>query len=126
MSQRGQRRLDRHGDGAVIDVAKRRGRHQNLALGEAEHEGEFALAENHHQRIRNRSELQAGEMERREVPPVRQLKGNDVSFAHAAPRQPDGDPVGEAIEIPVGQAKLVALFRPGCDHRRLVARAPTS
>ena len=121
MSQRRQDRLDRHGDGAVIDIAKRRGRHENLALGEAEHEREFPLAENHHQRIRNRSDLQAGEMERREVPPVRQLKGDDVSLAYAAPRQPDSDLVGEAIEVPVGQTKLFALFRAGCDHRRLVA-----
>ena len=55
------------------------------------------------------------------MPPVRQLKRDDVSFAYAAPQQPDSNLVGDAIEIPVGQAKLFALLRASCDHRRLVA-----
>ena len=119
------RNLGLHGerDGAVIDVAER-GRHdQHLGPGEAEHEGELALAEDDHQRVGDRAELEGGEMEHGELPPVGQLEGDDVALADAAPGEADRDAIGQAIEFGVGQAHFGRPVGAGGDDGDLVAEA---
>ena len=59
---------------SIIKTTETCRHHQYLALCQAQHEAQFAFAENHHQRITDGAELQAGKMQDREFPPIRQLK----------------------------------------------------
>ena len=55
-------------------------------------------------------------MQDRELPPVRQLKGDDVAFADAEPHEPGRDPIGETIEVAVGEANPIAALGARRDH----------
>src|SRR6516164_7672504 len=80
---------------------------QELRLAVPQHEGEFALPEDRHQRVEHRTDPRASEIEQAELPPVRQLHGNDVIAANAESRQTDRDSIGKSSELPIGEATLV-------------------
>ena len=70
-----------------------------LASAEAQHEAQLALAEDRHQRIGDRADAVAGEEQRRELPPVRQLERDHVALADAALEEPRRDLVDPLAEL---------------------------
>ena len=58
-------------------------------------------------------------MEDAELPPVRQLEGNDIALSHAAPAQADRDDVGKPIEFAIGQPGFDARLAAPSDDSRL-------
>ena len=122
MAQRRKALADGLRHGGIVDVAKPRRHHQHLGLGKAEHEAELTFPEDGHQRIAHRAELEAGEVQDRELPPVRQLEGDDVAASHPALREVQRDEIGQAVELAIGQTTLLPGLGAHRDDRRLVRR----
>jgi hypothetical protein len=66
------------------------------------------LAENRHQRVEDRADPRTGEIQKRKLPPVRQLHGDDVVSADAEPGEADSDPVCQRGELPIGESADLA------------------
>ena len=75
---------------------------EDLALRIIEHEGQFALTENRHDRIGDCPDVETGKMQCGELPPVRKLIGNDLAFLNAEFRKADGNAPSIAPELIVG------------------------
>jgi hypothetical protein len=120
MAQRGQVGLHLGGHGGIVEAAEAVRDDQHLRFRQAEHEAQLALAEDDHQRVADGAELQAGEVQHREFPPVRQLERHHVAGPDAALAQRQGDACGERIELTIGDAPLLPGFAaPGDDGRAL-------
>jgi hypothetical protein len=101
----------------IVETAEKGGNHQNLRLGESQHEREFAIAKNHHQRVADRSRLQAGQVQNSEFPPVRQLERHRVPGNDAACSQIAGHAVGQAVDLLIAEPNLLALPPAGPSER---------
>src|SRR5215813_5963014 len=93
----------------MIKAAPECGHDRDFRLGEAQHEAQLALAKDRHQRIGDRTNATAGVEQRRELPPVRQLKGDHVALADATVEQAQGDLVDAVAKLSVTQPNLAAL-----------------
>src|SRR5215831_5173687 len=82
---------------------------RDFGLGEAQHEAQLALAKDWHQRIGNGANAAAGIKQRRELPPVRQLKGDDVALADATVEKAQSDLVDALAKLSVAKPDLAAL-----------------
>ncbi len=86
-----------------------------------EHERQFVLAENVHQRVHHRADARAGQIRQRELPPVGQLARHHVVAAHAQARQADGDAIGHGCQFAVSKARgrsTLDLYGRECDFVR--------
>ncbi len=91
--------------GAVIEAAEPGRGDQRFALGVGQHETELTGAEDRHQWIERRAEMEGGEVEEDEFRPVGKLGGDHI----APPRAATGEGPGQAARCPVEVAIGVAL-----------------
>lgn len=108
--------------GRIVEAAERGWHDQHLQFRQAEHEGELALAKDDHERVRHRAKLQAGEVEDREFPPVRQLERHDVALADAARGKGARNGRGHGVELAVADALRVTALAAVGDDGGLVRR----
>jgi hypothetical protein len=80
----------------------------HLGLAEAQHEAQFALAEDRHQRVGNGPDPVAGINQGNEFPPIRQLKCNDIAVSDVELREPLGNFVDALAELTVAEPDLAA------------------
>ncbi len=106
--------------GRVIEAAKGARDDEYLAFRKAKHEGQFALAKNRHQWIGHGADPYASQMQRGELPPVRQLAGNNIAFLHAEFREADRDTFDNLAEIAVAEAGGLIRHGVEVDDGRLV------
>eukprot|EP01136_Pigoraptor_vietnamica_P000419 Opistho-1_new@25714 len=104
LCQVGQAGLQARGHLFEVEAPEARRHDQHLGRTVPQHERQLALAEDVHQRVHHRAEARAGQVGQRELPPVGQLTGHHVVAPHAQPRQADGDAVGHAAQLAVGEA----------------------
>src|SRR3990172_3662141 len=76
---------------AMVETAKAHGGDEYLGLRVRNHERKLPVAEDRHERIAHRSDAHASKMHGNELPPVRELEGNDIALADAAAPQPARD-----------------------------------
>jgi hypothetical protein len=91
--------VGQHGGVVVATEAARH--HHEARLGEVEHEAEFALAKDRHQRVADGADAKARQVQRDELPPVRQLERHHVARLHAKADQPQRDAVDAQLELQV-------------------------
>ena len=101
----------------MIEAAKPGGHDQYPGLREIHHELQFALPKDRHQRIADRAQLETGQMNGDEFPPVGQLKGHHFAGAHTYRSQAGGDPVRARVEFAVAQRMADPALRPIVHHR---------
>ncbi len=100
------------GEGAhhrgIVEPAEPRRSDIDLGLREAQHEAQLARPKDRHERIADRAGMDAGEMERRELPPVGELEGNHVARLHAQLQQPQRDAPRRRVQLGIGEGGLGA------------------
>jgi len=96
------------------------GRDDDLGLSVLEHEVEFALAEDVHQRVDHGANARAGQVGHGELPPVGQLAGDHVVLFHPQTRQAHGHAVGHLRQLAVAEAAHVTRLHPVRRQRALV------
>ena len=94
------------------------GRHQRLRLGEIEHEREFALAEDRHQRVGAHADAQAGDVQGVELPPVGKLEGEHIALSEPMRMEAERHPVREPLQLAPGEGRLAAVLHPAGRPRR--------
>src|SRR5208283_6326 len=93
---------------------------EDLALGEAQHEFDLALAKDRHHRIYDGAYAPTCEHQRRELPPVGELTGNDIVVFDAQLGKAYGQAVDQGAEFPIAQAPAVSFHRVEIDDGRFV------
>ena len=107
----------------VVEATEQLGHDQHLGLGEGQHVTELALAEDRHERVDDRPEPAAGQRDDNELPPVRQLDGDDVAPADAEAEQRAGSARDLVAELGIAETRGLGSIDPVADHRRLVRRS---
>jgi hypothetical protein len=102
----------------MVEAAPQGGDDSHLGLAEAQHEAQLALAEDRHQRIGDGADAVAGEEQRRELPPVRQLEGDHVALADTALQQPRRDSFDSIAELRVREPDLLSQRAVPAHERR--------
>ncbi|MCY1556963.1 hypothetical protein D9M68_937660 [compost metagenome] len=90
--------------------------HQHAALGVAEHEGQLALAEDRHQRVEDRADTHAGQVQGGHLPPVGQLAGHHIGFFHAEADEAGGHAGDDPVEFAVAQCGALVFVHPVGDQ----------
>jgi len=89
----------------------------------ADHEGQLALAKDRHHRVGDGADLQRGEVDGHELPPVRQLVGDDIVLADPERHQNSGDGIDPAAKLAIAQSGAAvvrqAVGDQGCALRRV-------
>ncbi|MEA3220799.1 MAG: hypothetical protein OZX49_01914 [Immundisolibacter sp.] len=106
--------------GRVVEAAEAVRHHQQLGLRELQHERQLALAKNRHQRIADRADAQARQVQRHELPPVGQLEGHHVTRLDAQAKQAERHAVGAVLQLQVRQARGKAGDAVVVDHGQAV------
>jgi hypothetical protein len=92
----------------VIKTAPARRHEHDLRVGKTQHEAHLALAKDRHQRVGGGTDAVAGEEQRGELAPVRQLKRDHVALADTEPNEAGGDLVDALSKLGVCKSHLLA------------------
>ena len=87
----------------VLEPAEDARNEERAGFGEREHEFELARPEDRHQRVRNRSDAHAREVERSELPPVGELERHHVALLDAVGGEARPDAARDPIDVAVGE-----------------------
>jgi hypothetical protein len=118
--QIGKARLETGNHLLMVEAAELFRHDDDLAGAVLQHERKFALPENMHQGVDDGADARAREIGQRELPPVRQLHGNDVVPANAEPRKANSNAVRHRRHLPMGEAPDLAAFQRHRCQRQLV------
>ena len=94
----------------VLEPAEGARDEERPGLREREHEFELAGPEDRHQRVRDRSDPHAREVDRRELPPVGELERHHVPLGDAMGGEPRPDAAREPVDVAVGEGGAGARF----------------
>lgn len=85
-----------------------------------EDEADLAAPQDRDDRVGDRPDADAGEVQRRDLPPVRQLEAHDLAGGHVQLDQAGGEALGEARQLAVGHDLLFTAGDAMGDDRHLV------
>ena len=117
-----QLRLDAFEHGLIVHAAKLFEHDHDFGFAMAQHEEQFALAEDWHQRVQHSANTRASQVQHREMPHIGQLARHHIGRPHAQPPQAYRHAVSHAAQLGIAKAARRRIARALAHQRQLVWR----